>query len=354
MSDTAAARPSRRRRGRRRRRVRAHPAFARPPPGGRRGGRAAGVLPRFSHPPRPALRAVVGQSRSTSAAPAPSSATAGAVSGLENRYVRVSGLPDRESALQIDTKGSWVFSQFFRDAGDRRPAVRPPAREPAAGVAGRVGHLRGAAHPRRRSVVRRLDPQLLRHARRGHALLRARRAVARARRSAPRRAAVAASTRSGDPRVAGRARDDRHRRRRARAGADRPAARQVRHRGRRARGAHRARRRGGAARSARSRPRPPAPARGGPALVDGRAGSALDVRGEVPGGRGAGRARRDRQPRLSDVEIRDARQTVEVKLEDVSPSGDARGGLVIRPRPGRPATLAAAGRSPPSTPWRRW
>jgi hypothetical protein len=39
------------------------------------------------------------------------------VSGLENRFVRVTGLPDRESALQIDTKGSWVFSQFFRLLG---------------------------------------------------------------------------------------------------------------------------------------------------------------------------------------------------------------------------------------------
>jgi hypothetical protein len=39
------------------------------------------------------------------------------VGGLENRFVRVAGLPDRESALQIDTKGSWVFSQFFRLLG---------------------------------------------------------------------------------------------------------------------------------------------------------------------------------------------------------------------------------------------
>jgi len=38
-----------------------------------------------------------------------------------NRYVRVSGTPDRESALEIDTKGSWVFSQLFRvlGTGDR-------------------------------------------------------------------------------------------------------------------------------------------------------------------------------------------------------------------------------------------
>ena len=42
-----------------------------------------------------------------------------------------------------------------------------------------------------------------------------------------------------------------------------------------------------------------------------------------------------------DVEIRDARQTVEVKLEDVSPSG-VPGGLVIRPGQGAPRTLAPA------------
>jgi hypothetical protein len=40
---------------------------------------------------------------------------------LENRYVRVAGTPDRESALELDTKGSWEFTQFFRvlGTGDR-------------------------------------------------------------------------------------------------------------------------------------------------------------------------------------------------------------------------------------------
>ena len=35
--------------------------------------------------------------------------------------MRVAGTPDRESALELDTKGSWVFSQFFRilGTGDR-------------------------------------------------------------------------------------------------------------------------------------------------------------------------------------------------------------------------------------------
>jgi hypothetical protein len=43
------------------------------------------------------------------------------VSGLDNRYVRVRGAPDRESGLEVDTKGSWTFSQFFRvlGTGDR-------------------------------------------------------------------------------------------------------------------------------------------------------------------------------------------------------------------------------------------
>jgi hypothetical protein len=39
------------------------------------------------------------------------------VSGLDNRLVRVSGTPDRESGLEVDTKGSWTFSQFFRVLG---------------------------------------------------------------------------------------------------------------------------------------------------------------------------------------------------------------------------------------------
>jgi hypothetical protein len=43
------------------------------------------------------------------------------VSGIDNRYVRVRGTPDRESALELDTKGSWVFTQLFRvlGTGDR-------------------------------------------------------------------------------------------------------------------------------------------------------------------------------------------------------------------------------------------
>jgi hypothetical protein len=34
-----------------------------------------------------------------------------------NRYVRISGLPDRESAVILDTQGSWTFGQFFRLLG---------------------------------------------------------------------------------------------------------------------------------------------------------------------------------------------------------------------------------------------
>ncbi|HXJ19604.1 MAG TPA: hypothetical protein VMT03_05165 [Polyangia bacterium] len=57
-----------------------------------------------------------------------------ALAGLENRYVRLSGTPDRESALQIDTKGSWVFTQLFRllGTGDRLFIHRPPSPLPAA------------------------------------------------------------------------------------------------------------------------------------------------------------------------------------------------------------------------------
>jgi len=46
---------------------------------------------------------------------------AAAAAEMVNRYVRVAGVPDRESALELDTKGSWVFSQLFRvlGTGDR-------------------------------------------------------------------------------------------------------------------------------------------------------------------------------------------------------------------------------------------
>ena len=36
-----------------------------------------------------------------------------------NHLVRLRGIPDRESALQVDTKGSWTFTQFFRLLGTR-------------------------------------------------------------------------------------------------------------------------------------------------------------------------------------------------------------------------------------------
>jgi len=42
------------------------------------------------------------------------------MTGLDNRYVRVRGAPDRASGLEVDTKGSWTFTQFFRSrCGDR-------------------------------------------------------------------------------------------------------------------------------------------------------------------------------------------------------------------------------------------
>jgi hypothetical protein len=34
-----------------------------------------------------------------------------------NRLVRIHGTPDRESALQVDTRGSWTFTQFFKILG---------------------------------------------------------------------------------------------------------------------------------------------------------------------------------------------------------------------------------------------
>ena len=65
------------------------------------------------------------------------------------------GTPDRESALELDTKGSWVFSQLFRvlGTGDRLFVHR--MREPVAGGARRGGRVRGPADPHRRAALRR-------------------------------------------------------------------------------------------------------------------------------------------------------------------------------------------------------
>jgi hypothetical protein len=109
---------------------------------------AAGAVDEFAHIPRPTtrhpliaiggavlavylvfhlrhdLRYALSSGEPVDAGAARTSFGAGAESpgaALENRFVRVAGTPDRESALEIDTKGSWVFSQFFRmlGTGDR-------------------------------------------------------------------------------------------------------------------------------------------------------------------------------------------------------------------------------------------
>jgi hypothetical protein len=56
------------------------------------------------------------------------------MSGLDNRYVRVRGAPDRESGLEVDTKGEWTFTQFFRvlGTGDQLFVHRSPSPLPAA------------------------------------------------------------------------------------------------------------------------------------------------------------------------------------------------------------------------------
>ena len=62
-----------------------------------------------------------------------------------NRLVRVQGTPDRESALQVDTKGSWTFTQFFKILGTdgrlfvhRRENPVPAARAEADVFVGRL------------------------------------------------------------------------------------------------------------------------------------------------------------------------------------------------------------------------
>lgn len=74
------------------------------------------------------------------------------VSGLDNRLVRVSGTPDRESGLEVDTKGSWTFSQFFRVLGTgdrlfvhRRESPLPGPRAEADVFEGRLVRFRELA-----------------------------------------------------------------------------------------------------------------------------------------------------------------------------------------------------------------
>jgi hypothetical protein len=66
-----------------------------------------------------------------------------------NRLVRVQGTPDRESALQVDTKGSWTFTQFFKILGTdgrlfvhRRENPVPAARAEADVFVGRLVRFR--------------------------------------------------------------------------------------------------------------------------------------------------------------------------------------------------------------------
>ena len=123
-----------------------------------------------------------------------------ATADLANRYVRVAGVPDRESALELDTKGSWVFSQLFRvlGTGDRLFVHRMQNPLPAARAEADV--FEGRLIRDRRAALRRGHPRLFRQARDGDALLRDRRAARGADRARAGRAAV--DRRSGRRQVA--------------------------------------------------------------------------------------------------------------------------------------------------------
>jgi hypothetical protein len=76
-------------------------------------------------------------------------AAGASLADFENRLVRVTATPDRESALEIDTKGSWVFSQLFRVLGTgdrmflhRRDNPLPAARAEADVFEGRLIRFR--------------------------------------------------------------------------------------------------------------------------------------------------------------------------------------------------------------------
>ena len=262
-----------------------------------------------------------------------------AVSGLENRYVRVAGLPDRESALQIDTKGSWVFSQLFRvlGTGDRLFLHRRESPLPAAlaesdtfeGRLIRVDDLSFAASIRSYFST---------HVAATHYFAPA--ALARALGGRHPGAPLSLVDTSGDP-VAlderetiaidvaepdqvriGLPRDKFVTEDDARAALTSRGGEVVR-----TLGAIKAKASAAAPESGplSSTPEPPQRWTFVVRFPPASAQAALDAIGNL----------------AQDVEIRDARQTVEVKLEDVSPAGGA-GGLVIRPGQGTPRTLAPA------------
>ena len=269
------------------------------------------------------------------------------MSGLENRYVRVTGLPDRESALQIDTKGSWVFSQLFRVLGTgdrlflhRRESPLPAALAEADVFEGRL--IRVDDLPFAASIRSYFSTP-----RGGHALLRARRARARAGRSASpgrrwRWSTPAAITVALDERET--IAIDVTQPDEVRIGLPRDRFATEDDGARRARLARRA---GGDALGADQGQAAACGARGGTAVVDARADAALDLRGEVPGDR-----RRRRRSTPSGTSIRTSRSATRARPSRSSwrmspaptrrPPG-ATAALVVRPGAG----AAAPARRPP-------
>ena len=262
-----------------------------------------------------------------------------AVSGLENRYVRVAGLPDRESALQIDTKGSWVFSQLFRvlGTGDRLFLHRRESPLPAAlaesdsfeGRLMRVDDLSFAASIRSYfsthvAATHFFAPDTLARAISGRqagtplSLVDTSGDVV----ALDERETVAIDVAEPDQVRVGLPRDRFVTEDDARAALTSRGGEVVR-----ALGAIKAKPAVAAPEAGplSSTPEPPQRwtfvVKFPPAVAQG----ALDALGNL----------------AQDVEIRDARQTVEVKLEDVATSGGA-GGLTIRPGQGTPRTLAPA------------
>ena len=262
-----------------------------------------------------------------------------AVSGLENRYVRVAGLPDRESALQIDTKGSWVFSQLFRLLGtsDRLFLHRRESPLPAAlaesdvfeGRLIRVDELSFAASIRSYfsthvAATHYFAPDTLA------------RALAGRQPGAPlslvdtsgdvvaldERETIAIDVAEPDQVRIGLPRDKFVTEDDARAALTSRGGQVIR-----ALGSLKAKAAAAAPESGplSSTPEPPQRWTFVVRFPPTAAQAALDAIGNL----------------AQNVEIRDARQTVEVKLEDVSPSGGA-GGLIIRPGQGAPRTLAPA------------
>ena len=122
-----------------------------------------------------------------------------ALAQAANHYVRVRGTPDRESALELDTKGSWVFTQFFRILGTGSRLFVHRRENPLPAVRAEEDRFEGRLIRFADLSFETLDPRVHGDARHRDALLRARTSCAARSRRRPGAPTVTVDDLAGDP-----------------------------------------------------------------------------------------------------------------------------------------------------------